>query len=232
VSLGTYQRALQIANALAVAGRRRGFDLREDEKLGRLVFSGYEAEIQMRFTEHLEDRVRQRVGYDGKPEQERYKVPTGRIRLSLQIEYREGPTFEDKKAQGLESILNRVFVVMYRLVIKCWERDRAHRAAELRAKEAERIRAEKEKIRAEQERKALAERRRRKRLLREAGRWVEATRLREYVAYIRSASGSKEEASISQWATWALAVADALDPTVTQPRRSEYGDRKSESEQS
>ena len=156
---------------------------------------------------------------------------TGRLRITLQIGYAEGPAFEDRGNHPLESGLNRLFITMYRLVLKCWNRDRVNYAAELSAKEAEPIRAEKEKVRAERERKALAERHRRKRLQRDARRWGEARRLGEYVAHVQSVSATpSEEVSISHWADWALAVADATDPTATPRRREESGDRKSESE--
>lgn len=215
VSLGTYKRALAITNALAIAANAREFDVREDEVLGRLVFAGHNAEIQMRITEQLEVKYRPRIGYDGKKEQERYKVPTGRLRISLQVGYSEGPSFEDRENHQLESRLNHVFIAMYCLVVKRWKRDRASRAAELRAREAERISAEKERVRAERERKALQERRRRKRLSREARRWAEANRLRAYVAYVQSVSPrSDEQSSLSDWAIWALAVADVVDPVA------------------
>jgi hypothetical protein len=221
VSLGTYERALGIANALALATEERGVVVRDDEEAGRLVFASHDAEIQMRITEQLEEKTRPRSSYDGKTEHERYKLPTGRLRISMQTGYREGPTFEDRGTQKLESILNRVFVAMYRLVVKCWVQDRAHRAAALREKEAERQRAEKERIRAERQRKALQERRRRKRLSREAGRWNKARNIREYVAHIRSSAtlDSNLGGSTAAWAAWASAVADAIDPTMIQIAR-------------
>lgn len=161
VSLGTYARAVAIANALALAARVRGFSVRDGGDLGRVVFVGHEAEIQMRMTEQLEKKHRPRVGYDGKTEQESYMVPTGRLRISLQTGYPEGPTFEDQGTKELESMLNPVFVAMYRLVVKCWVWERAQQEARRRAEEAERQRAVERQIREEQERKAAAERNRR-----------------------------------------------------------------------
>jgi hypothetical protein len=119
VSLGTYKRALTITNALALAGAQRGFTARHDEKLGRVVFAGNNAEIHFRITELLDEKTRPEVRYDGKTEQQRYKVPTERLKISLQIGYGEGPSFEDHGTKRLESLLNRVFAAMYRLVIKC-----------------------------------------------------------------------------------------------------------------
>jgi hypothetical protein len=53
VSLGTYERALGIVNALALAAHARGFSIRDDRDHGRVVFAGHEAEIQLRITEQL-----------------------------------------------------------------------------------------------------------------------------------------------------------------------------------
>ena len=49
-----------------------------------------------------------------------YMVPTGRLRISLQTGYTEGPTFGDQGTKRLESMLNAMFVAMHRLVVKCW----------------------------------------------------------------------------------------------------------------
>lgn len=83
VSLGTYKRAVWIVNALALAAPVRGFTVREDEKEGRIVFAGHNAEVQLRVTEPLESKTRPRTRYDGKVEQEKYYVPTGRLRITL-----------------------------------------------------------------------------------------------------------------------------------------------------
>jgi hypothetical protein len=228
VSLGTHQRALHLTNALALASRDRGFTVRDDEKLGRLVFAGHNADIQFRITEQLQVKTRPRVGYDGKTEQESYKVPTGRLRIVLQIGYGDGPTFEDRGTTKLESLLNRVFVAMYRLTVKHWVQQRESDARERRYAEAERQRAEADRIRKEQERQAAAERQRRTALIAEAQHWSTAQSLRDYVTHIRSATASvpspaspaatnssMSTSSISAWSDWAQTVANDLDPTTT-----------------
>ena len=107
VSLGPPERALSIVNALALAGPDRGFTVGEDAKEGRIVFAGHDAKVELRVTDELESKTRPRTGYDGKVEQEKYHVPTGRLRVTLQIDYREGPIFEDRDSRPLESQLNR-----------------------------------------------------------------------------------------------------------------------------
>jgi hypothetical protein len=54
----------------------------------------------------LERQHRPRTGYDGKVEQESYMKPPGRLRISLQVGYGEGPTIQDQGPRKLESQLN------------------------------------------------------------------------------------------------------------------------------
>lgn len=215
VSLDSYKRALNLANALALAGTSRGFDVSEDGSIGRIVFTGHNADIQLRITEALEERTRARIRYDGKTEQEPYKVPTGRLRITLQTGYREGPSFEDRESRNLESQLNRVFVGMYRLVVKVWEKDRQHREWQRQQEEADKRRAETERIHAEREKALAEERARRHRLSIEASRWTKSHRIREYVAHIQTTADERGTAKVppDSWTEWALKVASELDPT-------------------
>jgi len=215
VSLDTYMRALRLANTLALAAAIRGFTVSKDDKIGRIVFTGHNADIQLRLTEMLQDKTRPSIRYDGKTETETYQVPTGRLRLTLQTGYREGPSFEDRESHTLESQLNRVFARMYRLVVKVWERDREHLEFHRQLEEDSRRRAEAERIRAERER-LLAEVRYRKRCLSvETIRWTKSCRIREYVDHIRMAARAREVSAeeLGNWADWALSVASELDPT-------------------
>ena len=215
VSLGTYKRALSIVNALALAAPARGFTVRKDEKEGRIVFAGHDAEVQLRVTEPLESKTRPVTRYDGKVEQEKYYLPTGRLRITLQIGYGEGPIVEDKDSRPLESQLNRVFSRIYRQVVKAWREERRHQAFHRELEQEARQRAEAARLREERE-KAMAEARmRRRRLTSEANRWTQASRIRDYVAHIRTRASDRTGANgeLSEWMDWALNVATRLDPT-------------------
>jgi hypothetical protein len=226
VSLDTYERALRITNALALAARERGFTIRDDKEIGRVVFAGHGGEVHMRLTEQLDVRTRSRVSYDGKTEPENYNVPTGRLRISLQIGYGEGPAFEDKGSNKLESMLNRVFAAIYRLVIKSRQKERQRLTFKRELEEAEHRRAAAKHIREEQERCAADERRRRDALLAEAARWNQAHLLRNYVAHIRAAAGpDSSRSTTTTWAGWALLVASDLDPTPSRLTNSVAGEK-------
>ncbi len=215
VSLDTYKRALGLINALALAAASRGFTVSRDDKIGRAVFTGYNADIQLRIAEMLQDKSRPSVRYDGKTETETYHIPTGRLRLTLQTGYREGPSFEDRESRTLESQLNRVFTGMYRLVVKVWEKDRQHQEFHRQLEEDSKRRAEAERIRAEREKAQAEERARRRRLTVEAMRWAKSHRIREYVAHIQTTADERGASNVSLdcWTEWALNVACELDPT-------------------
>lgn len=217
VSLGTYERALKILNGLAQAAEVRGFTIRDDEKAGRILFEGHEATVQLRLAEQLEDKTRPEKRYDGTMEQQRYKVSTGRLRITLQTDYREGPQFTDTEESPLEERLNKIYMGMYRLVVKSWRADRAQ--MEWHRRRDEEQRQQEEQKRRETARKAAiaAERRRRRRLLAESLRWTQAHRIRDYVQHIRSTAATSEASrtpELSTWLDWATQVADEFDPTV------------------
>jgi hypothetical protein len=215
VSLGTYKRAVCIMNALALAAAARGFTVRQDEEEGRIVFAGHNAEVQLRVTEPLELKTRPRTRYDGKVEQEKYYVHTGRLRVTLQIDYREGPVFEDRDSRPLESQLNKVFCGIYRQVVKAWREERRHQAFQRELEEDARRRAEAARLREERERAIAEARTRRRRLASEANRWTQANRIRDYVQHIRTCAGDHAHGNgeLSEWMEWALTVAATLDPT-------------------
>jgi hypothetical protein len=213
--LDVYKRALLITNALALAANVRGFTVRGDEKLGRIVFTGHDSEVQLRVTEMLQEETRNRKGYDGKTEQEKWKVPTGRLRITLQIGYREGPSFEDRESRPLENRLNHVFQAIYRLVLKVWKKDREHRAFRQCMEEEERKRAEVARLEAERERVAAEDRARRRRLYTESTKWTRSRIIREYVSHVRALAQERclSVESLECWTEWALRVASELDPT-------------------
>jgi hypothetical protein len=215
VSLETYQRALGIMNALALAAESRGYSVRHDKEAGRLAFTGHDSEVHARMAELLERRHRPRTGYDGNIEQESYMKPTGRLRVSLQVGYGEGPTFQDQGKRKLESQLNRIYLTIYRLTVKFWQKKREREDFKRQLAEAQRQGAEVERVRAERERQAAEELKRREGLLREAADWMSAEQIHKYLAHLRAAAHGTHNSFIDPgWMQWALGVAADLDPTA------------------
>jgi len=225
VTMQTLERALAITNAVAAAGEARGFVLRDDEKEGRITVVGHAAELQFRVTEQLETKVRPCSWRKG--ETEKYKVPTGRLRITMTDGWREGPIFEDKGNVKLETRLNGFFTALYKPIVKQWQDARETKIRREEERLADLKRVELEKIRAEEERKATAERRKRDVLCAEAQKWENAQRIRAYVECVREVvSGGRNRGAIAAegkgegpdssgvWVEWALKVADDLDPTA------------------
>jgi hypothetical protein len=215
VSLDSYKRTLHIVNALALAAPARGFTVREDEEEGRIVFAGYGSEVRLRLAELLDRKTRPRKRYDGTIEQEEYKVPTGRLQVTLEVGSRDGPRFADSDSRPLEGRLNNIYCRIYGLVVKAWKAEREHQAFHRRLEDEERQRASAAKIKAERERALAEERTRRQELLNEANHWTQSIKIRKYVEHIRaSATGHSTTASeLNNWTDWALKVAAELDPT-------------------
>jgi hypothetical protein len=224
VSLGTYGRALSIVNALALAAPARGFSVREDEERGRIVFAGHNAEVQLWFTEPLDRKTRPRTRHDGTVEHEKYYVPTGRLRVTLQIDYRQGPAFEDRHSRPLESQLNRVFCGIYRQVVRAWREERKLQAFHRKLEEDSRQRAQAARIQAERDKVIAEERARRRRFASEADRWAHSIRIRDYVEHIRRSAARHQNtlAEINEWAEWALTTAAEIDPTGARLRRATW----------
>jgi hypothetical protein len=207
----TYERGLLILNTLCHEAERRGFTVAFNEQRGRIEFKGYGGEIEVRITESLEDKLRSEKN-DGerKPRVVEYKEPTGKLRLYIGNAWSETGISDDKDGK-IEAKLNRVFIRVYRIVVRERERKREQEARD-RAYEIEaRKRAESEARQREEEARKLRDRRRRRSLVVEAKQWKTATLIREYVTHVMNSA--QPAAGTTTWTDWALSVADGLDPT-------------------
>jgi len=216
VSIGSYERALLIMNCFAFSAEKRGFSVRDNPSAGRITVEGHGGEIEVRMTERLEQKHRERKRYDGAIEQEPYKVPTGRLRLFLERGSFTGSSLEDTSQSSLELRLNDAFRLLNALVIKCRVAKREHEAREKRWKEDEQRRALAEQKRQEEARRLREEQDRRKALEAEAQNWARASAIRAYVAHVLTVVGATPDdslESLASWKNWALSVAAELDPT-------------------
>jgi hypothetical protein len=212
VSPLSYERALIILHTLCREGERRGFTISENAGRGRIAFHGHGAEILVRVSERLENKWRtEKSEWEAKPRKVRYQVPTGNLRIYVGTSWSEAETGDDDEI-GLELKLNAVFVKMYRQVVRQRERRREHEAREKAWQADEARREAAEQRRREEEAGKQREDDRRRSLLVEARDWKTAALIREYANHVVK-SNERELPGLGAWRTWALGVADALDPT-------------------
>jgi hypothetical protein len=126
----------------------------------------------------------------------------------------------------LESELNRFYSMIHKEALKQRQSARAIEAARQR-KEAEarieatrrselaRIREDEARVIAEAERQAAEEREKRRQLITESAQWVQARQIREYVSHIQQRVANATSNKMNEWCTWALSVADQVDPSIS-----------------
>ena len=215
LSLAQYRRGLAILNAVAVAAVRRGFAVILDEKQGRIVLEDHGSRLALRMSEKTEQRTRKVRRYDGKMEDERYRVPTGQLRLFVERGYGKVWSCEESSETPLESKLNSFFAGVWKQVKFCRRKTRDEEDRRRLAAEAAAVRAEEARIEQEAAAKREAERKRREALVREVAAWRQANEIRRYLAAVREEAERRGEvgAAFSEWEQWALAMVAEMDPT-------------------
>ena len=209
LSLEQFRHGLAILNAVAVAAVRRGFAVTLDEKKGRLVLEGNGGRLDVRMSEKTEQRSRKVKRYDGKLEDEQYRVPTGRLRLYVERGYGQVWTCEESAAARLEAKLNAFFAGVWKQVKFCRQKVREEEGRRRRDAEAAAVRAEIERREAEEAARREEERRRREALVAEVASWRRANEIRAYVAAVRTEVKSRGALSeeFLAWEAWAMGVA-------------------------
>lgn len=215
VSLGCFERSLAIVNSLAKAVEHRGFVVEDDPSIGRLVVVGQGGRVPFRVTERLEEKIEKRRRYDGTFEPEKQRLPTGILKLSVEITAWNTIDFVDRPGKPVEQQLPKVLEAVYKIVIK----DRVD-AREAEQRRLERVAADEARARADEMRRAEVRRReaeaqRRRELVAEASQWRQAASIRAYVRHVRQMAGREDEGSrmLDDWRRWALEVAEEMDPT-------------------
>jgi len=226
LSLAQYRRGLAILNGVAVAATKRGFEVTYSEAKGRILLKGHGGELELRMSEATEQKTRKVKRYDGKFEEERYRVPTGRLRLYAERGYGKVWSCEESAESPLEAKVNAFFAGVWKQVVLCRQKARDEEARERRAAVLAAERAEVERQAREEEARREAERQRRAALTQEVGEWRQAMEVRAYVAAVRAEAalrGDNAESSLSEWAAWALGVAREMDPVARRVDTSSRG---------
>jgi hypothetical protein len=212
LSLAQWRRGLAILNAVAVAATKRGFAVTHDSKKGRVVLVGHAGELELRMSEATEQKTRKVKRYDGKMEDERYRVPTGRLRIFVERGYGKVWTFEETAESPLEARLNAFFAGVWKQVALCREKAREEEAGRTRDAALAAERAEAARIEREAAARREAEQKRRDALLEEVAAWRRANEIRAYVAAVKEATALRGDEAVADWVEWALGVAGEVDP--------------------
>jgi len=137
-------------------------------------------------------------------------IPSGNLVLDVNGEkYRSlDASVRDTKSKKLEERLNEFVVRLANAAYENHQR-RLKREEEWRLQEIKREQHE------ERERQRKEAERRRQLLLEEAGRYSQAAELRAYISAVQEKQEPGDEnLEMTRWTTWALKIADRLDPTV------------------
>ena len=215
LSLAQYRRGLVILNAVAVAAVRRGFEIAWEQEKGRIVLRGHGGELELRMSEKTEQRTRKVRRYDGKMEDEQYRVPTGRLRLYVERAYGKVWTCDESAEKPLETKLNAFFAGVWKQIRFCRKKVREEEAEAQRRAVLAAERAEVERREREEAEKREAERRRREALVEEVAAWRQANEIRAYVAAVRAefeGTGGAASMQFGEWVSWAMDVAAQVDP--------------------
>ena len=215
LSLAQYRRGLAVLNAVAAAAAKRGFEVTCDEEKGRIVLEGHGGRLEVRMSEKTVAMTRKVKRYDGKMEDESYRVPTGRLRLYVERGYGKVWTLEESAESPLEAKLNAFFAGVWKQVKLCRQKARDEEERRGREAEAAAVRAEAARIAQEAEARREEERKRRAALVEEVAAWRRAGEIRAYVGAVKARlaeSGLEASAELREWVRWALEVAGEMDP--------------------
>ena len=153
------------------------------------------------------------------PEEKRYNTysddklvteATGELRIRLRRNSSYGTRdWIDKPDASVETRLREVIIGMLKEANKSRIRAAEIADRELQWQMERQARADaEERRRREQERVSV--------LLSASERWMQAQKLRKYVTYVSetNAAHSAADGDVDEWASWAMLVADRLDPTI------------------
>lgn len=151
---------------------------------------------------------------DEESHEETSPMSAGKFRLNIERWAYGVNQIVDTPDKPIESNLNQVFLHAYRHLVRQREEDRQRAFMRQQEEERQRVRDEIERKRKEEERIRAKEEARRASLVSQSGNWEQAKCIRALVTHIAAAEGhSSSNQSFNAWKSWALQVADDLDPT-------------------
>jgi hypothetical protein len=231
VSIPNRERALAMANTFFVEAEARGYSISFSANDGRYNIDGHGGSIDFRISEKLVTKTRKIRRYDGKLEDEKYREPSGCISMYLEIGYFSGAQFSDAPNAALELQLNRAFIALSKLVVRCRVRARQEELDRLERQRTEEEAAARRRREEEERRRLAHERARRQELYRETARWSKSLEIRRYLEHVSGLVSNVPGSAFEEWRSWAAATAERLDPSakrVNSFQQSEHGRPMSE----
>jgi hypothetical protein len=205
VTAETYVRALKIANCMAFAVEARGFTFEAPSPRDLFLVSFEKAQVRV--------GVRERIAMPTRADGSRQVTATGELMITLG----GVPEFRlvDRPGHPIEGKLKEIFPRLYNAVVNARDLYRSELARKARA-----AALEDEQQRRAAERKILEmanqlQGQQRAHLVQSARAWKEAQEIRAFAeAVLQRPSPAMIgiHGTIEQWALWAFAVADDLDP--------------------
>ena len=216
------KRRIRIIDALLKALEARGFKVRTEHEYGHSpILVDHEvdtvtitvAERLSHQRRRLTDEEKQSRRYSEGQEWTQSATPTGELRMSIKHGgYGRDAEVADRPDLQLEQQLN---AAIGEVIKGMWQAKKRRQEQQ----ESERLRRAAEARRLEQERMEKLEQSRKRRLLQMARRCRDAAEIRDYVQHVAAAVESNllqvQADEFAKWRSWALGVADELDPIAS-----------------
>jgi hypothetical protein len=225
------KRRIRIIDALLKALEARGFKVRAEHEYGHSpILIDHEGDtvtiaVAERLTHQrrrLTKEEKQSRRYSENQEWTQSASPTGELRLSIKHGgYGRDAEVADRPDLQLEQQLNAAIGEVIKGMWQVKKRRQEHQ-------ESERLRRAAEARRLEQERMEKLEQSRKKHLLHMARRRRDAAEIRDYIQHVAAAVESNllqaQVDEFANWRSWALSVADELDPIASRKAFASDGD--------
>jgi hypothetical protein len=222
-SISNRERALAIANTFFLEAEARGYSLSHSEREGRYKIEGHEGSVDFRISEKLLTKTKKARRYGGRLEDEKYREPSGCLTFYLEVGYFSGSQFSDTTGSMLQDQLNRAFVALSKLVVRCRVRARKQELARIERQRHEEEMAERRRLEEDERQRVSAERARQRALYKESARWAKALEIRRYIEHVSLLAPDTASPNFTEWRSWATATAKTLDPT--EPRVASFSVR-------
>ncbi len=214
VSLLTYRRALVLLNSLVEGLEARGYEVGLESGSERLRGTRSEAHVSIRVAERLEQGFRiEKEAWRDEPRTVRTFQPTEKLSLGIEQMGWGEVVLADRQGGLLGSDWESVWAAIERQHERSVATKQGWIDQKLALEEQARVAREQQLLEENTRKLADVERARRVALVSEAKDWDAARLIRRYIEHIESEKHDGTDAAFFTWRSWALGVAQDLDPS-------------------